>query len=87
MRVGATIKRLLPEAIAATILLVGVSYVATSFPMGQGSRVFARLWRRQLLACRSSDEVKRHFNCVSLGGTYGSTITHVTKPSAPLLFK
>jgi hypothetical protein len=80
MRVGATIKRLLPEAIAATILLVGVLYVATSFPMGSGSRVFARLWRWQLLACQSLDEVKRHFSCVTLGGTYGGTIEDVTKP-------
>ena len=80
MRKGATIKRLLPEAIAGTLLLVCVLYVATSFPMGKGSRVFARLWRGQLLACQSLDQVKRHFNCITLGGTYGSTRVDVTKP-------
>ena len=74
---GATIKRLLPRTIAATLLLVPVLYVATSFPMGKGSRIFARLWRTQLLACQSLDQVKRHFSCVTLEG---STIRDVTKP-------
>lgn len=77
MREGATIKRLLPWMIAAALLLAFVLYVASWFHMGTGSRIFARVWRKQLLACHSLDEVKQHFNCITLENT---TRVDVTKP-------
>ncbi|MCL5281720.1 MAG: hypothetical protein M1376_17620 [Planctomycetes bacterium] len=70
-------KKLLPWIIAAVLLLALVLYVASWFHMGTGSRVFARMWRKQLLPCQSLDEVKRHFNCIAMEGK--GTIVDVTK--------
>ena len=77
MREGATMKKLLPWIIAAALLLAFVLYIASMFHLGTGSRIFARIWRRQLLACQSLDEVKQHFNCI---GTEGSSTVEPTKP-------
>ncbi len=82
MRKGATIKRLLPWIIAAALVLAFVLYVASSFHMGTGSRTFARIWRRQLLACHSLDDVKKRFNCFVMEGNpgeFGGRVD-ITKP-------
>ena len=63
MRTRATMKRLLPWLVAAILLLAFVLFIASMFHMGTGSRRYARKWRKQLLACQSLEEVKRHFNC------------------------
>jgi len=78
-------KRLLPWAIAAALLLTFVLIVASTSPrMGGGSHRYARKWRKQLLACQSLDEVKRHFNCLEIKSRAdGASITdYVTEKVA-----
>ena len=68
MREGATMKRLLPWIVAAALLLAFVLYIASMFHLGTGSYKYARKWRKQLLACHSLDDVKKHFNCFGMEG-------------------
>jgi hypothetical protein len=89
-------KRFLPWIIAAALLLALVlliAFVSRTWPararfrederrMGGGSEEYARLWRKQLLACQSLDEVKRRFNCFLMEWDEGGagTRVNVTKP-------
>lgn len=83
MHGGAIIRRLLPWAIAAVVLLTLVLLIAWPMwpararfrgderQMGSGSEECARQWREQLLACHSLEEVKQYFNCFEMDWSSG----------------